>query len=99
MTGAGALDRRTQERYATPFASASPIQQREIFESLFNEDAPLRNFPARVVNLISGGYYTTTAGYADMGYIGNRALAVFPPPAPDVMKQIDSAVASLAKRW
>jgi hypothetical protein len=99
MTGAAELDRRMHERYATRFANASQVQQREIFESLFGEDTPLRNFPARVVNLIAGGYYTTTAGYADMGYVGNRALAVFPAPATDAIQQIDTAVANLAKRW
>jgi hypothetical protein len=99
MSGAAELDRRMQERYATPFANASAVQQREIFESLFGADLPLRNFPARVVNLISGGYYTTTAGYADMGYVGNRAMAVFPAPAANVIQQIDAAIANLAKRW
>lgn len=99
MTGAAELDRRMQARHATRFAAALPAQQREVFESLFGEDAPLRNFPARVVNLISAGYYTTTAGYADMGYAGNRPLPVFPAPAAEVIQQIDAAVAGLAKRW
>lgn len=99
MAGAAELDRRMQERYATRFAGASQGQQREIFESLFGEETALRTFPARVVNLIAGGYYLTTAGYADMGYVGNRALTVFPAPAADVMQQIDAAVASLAKHW
>lgn len=98
MTGAAELDRRMQARHGARFADASPARQREVFESLFGDDAPLRNFPARVVNLIAGGYYTTTAGYADMGYVGNRALSVFPAPTADVMRQIDAAVAGLAKR-
>lgn len=99
MAGAAELDRRMQARYATRFAIASQTRQREIFESLFGEDTALRNFPARVVNLIAGGYYTTAAGYADMGYVGNRALSVFPAPADDVVQQIDAAVDSLAKGW
>ncbi|MEJ1963584.1 MAG: gluconate 2-dehydrogenase subunit 3 family protein [Gammaproteobacteria bacterium] len=94
------LERRARESHQMPFAGLPSAAQRAVFESLLEPAMPprLRAFPAHVANLIAGGYYTTKAGYADMGYAGNVALERFPAPSEPVIRQIEAAVAELASR-
>lgn len=94
------LERRARDRQQMPFVALPPDAQRTVFESLLEPAMPprLRAFPARIANLIAGGYYTTKAGYADMGYAGNVPLEHFPAPSAAVIRQIESAVAQLMSR-
>lgn len=91
------LDRRALDAHQAAFAQATPAQQARLFAAFAADTG--RDFAVRLVNLICGGYYTTPAGHADMGYVGNQALAVFPAPAPEVVRQLEAAVGALAAGW
>jgi hypothetical protein len=52
-------------------------------------------FYAKIRRLVIGAYYTTEAGFQDIGYIGNVALSSYPGPSPEVLAAIDSACAKL----
>lgn len=52
-------------------------------------------FYARMRALTIGAYYTTEAGFKDIGYIGNQALDAFPPMSAEVKAHIDRASAKL----
>ncbi|HUC85190.1 MAG TPA: gluconate 2-dehydrogenase subunit 3 family protein [Candidatus Acidoferrales bacterium] len=39
-------------------------------------------------DLTTGGFYTTPAGWRDIGYVGNVALAHFDGPPPEVLKYV-----------
>ncbi|MGJ3626806.1 hypothetical protein AB5I41_07880 [Sphingomonas sp. MMS24-JH45] len=56
---------------------------------------PPAGFYARLRRLVIGGYYTTEAGFADIGYVGNVALPAFPEPTPDVLAAIERACRQL----
>jgi hypothetical protein len=48
-------------------------------------------FYARIRRLVIGAYYTTEAGFKDIGYIGNVALSSYPGPSPEVLAALDAA--------
>lgn len=52
-------------------------------------------FYARVRKLVIGAYYTTEAGFKDIGYIGNVALSAYPGPSPEVLAALDQAYVKL----
>ncbi len=93
------LDRITMRSHHLPFAQAARPDQAAAFAAFAADEGPGRSAAIRIVNLICGGYFTTPAGHADMGYVGNQALAEFAPPAPEVVRQLEAAVADLATRW
>jgi len=52
-------------------------------------------FYARVRKLVIGAYYTTEAGFKDIGYIGNVALSSYPGPSPEVLAALEAAYSRL----
>jgi hypothetical protein len=54
-----------------------------------------KGFYARVRKLVIGAYYTTEAGFKDIGYIGNVALSAYPGPSPEVLAALDAAYVKL----
>lgn len=53
------------------------------------DSSPQARFYRRVRRLVIGAYFTTEAGFKDIGYIGNQALAAYPAPSPEVMAVLD----------
>ena len=85
--GKGLFDLAAADRAAvlTPLAtrSADPALQ-----------AP-HAFFRKLRSLTIGGYYTTPAGFKDIGYIGNVPRSVDPGPSPQVRAALDSAFKTL----
>lgn len=52
------------------------------------ERAAAALFFAKLRDLAAGGYYTTPEGSKDIGYIGNKPMAEFPGPPPEVLKHL-----------
>jgi hypothetical protein len=52
-------------------------------------------FFAKVRKLVIGAYYTTEAGFADIGFSGNVALKSWPGPSPEVVAAINLALGKL----
>jgi hypothetical protein len=48
-------------------------------------------FFARYRDLTAGAFYSTPAGRADLGYIGNVPLARFDGPPAELLKKLDLA--------
>lgn len=59
------------------------------------KDAPTRAFFRRFRALTVGAYYTTEAGFKDIGYIGNVARARDPGPSPEVIAVLEERLKGL----
>jgi hypothetical protein len=84
---------------ATSFTAASADVRHALLTDLANgassgKMAPA-GFYARVRKLVIGAYYTTEAGFKDIGYIGNVALSSYPGPSPEVLAALEQAYVRL----
>lgn len=86
LAGLDDLDLRARAAGARSFAAAEPAVRQALLEAL----APT-TFTRKIRQLIIGGYYTTEAGFKDIGYIGNQALEAYPPASDEVRAHIDAA--------
>jgi Gluconate 2-dehydrogenase subunit 3 len=80
----GAASRPVREAILTDLADATSA----------GKVAP-KDFYARVRKLVIGAYYTTEAGFKDIGYIGNVPLSSYPGPSPEVLAALDAACGKL----
>jgi hypothetical protein len=87
------MDDRARAAGARSFAGARPAVQASVLEAL-STGADTKFF-SRTRALMIGGYYTTEAGFKDIGYIGNQALDSYPEPSKAVRDVLDAACARL----
>jgi hypothetical protein len=82
---------------AGDFAGSSASVRQRVLEALADpaRRMPPAGFYARLRRIVIGGYYTTEAGFADIGYVGNVALPAFPEPSPEVLAAIERACQQL----
>lgn len=80
---------------AARFTAAQPAVREAIMVDLAEgkgagKVAPTGFWP-KFRKLVIGAYYTTEAGFADIGFIGNVAQKSFPLPSAEVVAQINAA--------
>ncbi|MGM9487450.1 gluconate 2-dehydrogenase subunit 3 family protein [Ideonella sp. YS5] len=91
------LDGESRRRFEHDFAGASVEQQRAICDEICwaEKAAPERaaqaTFFARFRDLTGGGFYTTPAGMADLGFAGNVPLERFDGPPAEVIRLVGLA--------
>jgi len=84
--GFGWLDDYMARTYSSDFLSAKPEQQTAVLDTLAYrknatpETAGGRRFWVWVRNMVVDAYYTSPAGVADLGYMGNSAMSQFSVP-------------------
>jgi hypothetical protein len=76
------------------FAESDPQHQTALFDN-FCDVKDAQPFARRLIELICAGYYTTRAGHAAIGYVGNVALERFPPPSPEIIKHFEEVLSAL----
>ena len=84
---------------AASFTVAAPKVRQAILGDLADgtssgKMAP-KGFYARIRRLTIGAYYTTEAGFKDIGYIGNVAMDSYPGPSAEVLAALESAYQKL----
>ncbi len=88
------LDREAQARFGTRFHLATNAQRTQICDEIcyLPTAKPEHQFAAQFFDTIrdqtATAFYTTPAGWKDLGYIGNVALPTFEGPNAAVRKQI-----------
>ncbi len=101
LSGLAWLDAESSARFGQTFAQASDDQRRAIFDSIaFRARVqPGYERPAfffvRLRGLMLGGFYSLPEGMADIGYVGNAPVPVYPGPTPEAMAHLDAALAKL----
>jgi len=95
LGGLAWINRAATRSGGQPFADAKPQIREAVLARLAantgSGEAPPVGFYARLRRLTIGGYYTTKAGFEDIGYIGNKALDAFPAPSAAVRAALDRA--------
>lgn len=85
------LDAEARSRFGKGFAECALDAQTAIVSDIVTEGTTARK-QARSFFLLfrdraTGGYYTTPEGWKAIGYTGNVAMAEFPGPPPEALKQ------------
>jgi len=91
------LDVESTERFALEFTDLTLDQKHEICDDICYEPdvgpdyrAAARFFD-RVRDLTSTAFWTTAEGMADLGFVGNRAMASFEGPPKEVLERLGLA--------
>ena len=89
------LDAESKKRFGKLYADAAPEQQTAILDDIVADGTPARKaahgFFKMFRDRVSGGYYSTPAGWKAIGYIGNMPMLEFPGPPPEVLKHLGLA--------
>lgn len=91
------LNREGADRFGRPFADLGVEQRTSICDEICYlpraKPAHLAGakFFARYRDLTAGGYYTTPAGWKEIGYVGNVALSRFDGPPLEVLRKVGLA--------
>jgi gluconate 2-dehydrogenase subunit 3-like protein len=94
LEGLAWMDAEALLRFEKYFAELSESQQHEICDDICYEPnakpkfARAAAFFARYRDLTVGGFYSTPAGWKDIGYIGNVALPKFEGPPMELLQKL-----------
>jgi len=94
LSGLTWMDAESQRRFSKLFVDLSPAEAEAICDDICHQAkaSPAHLSGARFFTtfrgLVLGGYYTTSVGMKDVGYVGNVPLATFDGPPPEVLKRL-----------
>ena len=95
LDGLAWIEKEAKKRFKKSFADLSESQQQAICDDICYEPKatvklkPAARFFALFRNLTASGFYTTSVGWKDVGYVGNVALPSFEGPPPEVLKYLN----------
>ena len=96
------LEQESLDRYSVSFAEASAQQQAGILDDIAFRDRvkpgleKAGRFFAKFRHLAMSAWYSTEAGMAEIGYVGNMPLAGdYPGPTPEALAHLDEALKRL----
>ena len=94
LEGLAWMDAEALLRFEKYFAEITESQQRAICDDICYEPNAKPKFTraaaffTRYRDLTVGGFYSTPAGWKDIGYIGNVALSKFEGPPPELLRKL-----------
>jgi len=94
LEGLAWLDQESTQRFTSEFATLDAAQQQAICDDICDilraapEYRAGARFFARFRDLTAGGFYSTPAGRADLGYLGNVPLTHFEGPPPALLSKL-----------
>ena len=94
LSGLDALGGSMRRDGGIRFEDAPQARQIAAFDQFCHNPSTVR-FASRLIELVCGGYYTTRAGHAAIGYVGNVGLTSFPGPPPEVVRHLERALSQL----
>lgn len=102
LDGLDAMETDSHRRFGKSTFESAPADRQTLFSGLpvrpSEKAAPEHGphtFFRKFRSLVIGAYYTTDAGFKDIGYIGNVVLSSFPGPSPEVKAELDKRLAKL----
>lgn len=106
INGLAWLDQESRTRSGAIFASADPAAQKTLLDEIAFKDKvkPGLEKPAEFFNrfrsLTLGAYYTTTEGWAEIGYIGNQpGTGDYPGPTPEAAAHIKGVIEGMGLKY
>lgn len=97
LEGLAWIEAESRLRYEKKFADLDEAGQHSICDDICHVPRAAPRFKTAAVffalfrNLTASGFYTTPAGWKDIGYVGNTALERFDGPPPAVLKHVGLA--------
>jgi gluconate 2-dehydrogenase gamma chain len=94
VSGLQWLDQEAKKHQARSFRKLPENIQLAVFDSLAKSvqagqaSEASKTFFDRLVYLFVGGFYTTREGMADIGYVGNVALAKYEGPSAEIRQRL-----------
>jgi hypothetical protein len=94
VAGLAWLENESAKRFRQSFADLAATQQHAICDGICFAPKAAPEFRTAATffsifrNLTAGGFYTTPAGWKDVGYVGNVALDHFAGPPPEVLQRL-----------
>lgn len=96
------LEQESLDRFAVSFAEATTVQQSAILDDIAYRDRvktgleDASRFFVKFRHLVMSAYYSTEAGVAEIGYIGNTPIVgEYPGPTPEAMAHLNEALKRL----
>lgn len=91
LDGLDRMDVMARHLGARDFVGADRMTQERILEAVGDPKSTAATAPfyKRFRRIVMGGYYTTEAGMADLGYVGNQPLKSYPAPTPEMVAQME----------
>lgn len=87
------FDATARARHGRDFADLPEAERSALLDAVCAEGSPERkagfNFYQKIRSLVLGGYYSTPAGWADIGYVGNRPIGGdWPGPPKEILEKL-----------
>lgn len=88
------LNSESQKRFGEVFINLDDAQKAAICDDIKWEKTAEPQYQAgarfftKVRKLAATAFYTTEEGMADIGYVGNKPIATFPGPPPEVLQKL-----------
>lgn len=102
LSGLAWVEADSRTRFGKPFIQTSQAERARLFDLLTDQSkAPAdlqkpAGFFARLRSLTVGAYYSSEAGIADIGYVGNEPLeGDYPGPTPEALAHLKTALDGL----
>ncbi len=95
QAGLAWLDAEATARFGKVFAECAGQQQTALLDDIVRDDTEANKKAFSFFQLFrdraAGGYYSTPVGWEAIGYVGNKPIAEFPGPPPEVLKHLGLA--------
>ena len=100
LDGLAELDAQSARRFNKSWLASDASERTQLLDEIAVQTAGAggerqHQFFLRVRYVIVGAYYSTEAGWRDIGYLGNVALTAFPPVAPQVEALLEQRLKKL----
>ncbi len=95
QTGLAWLDAEATARFGKGFAECAGEQHTALLDDIVRDGSEANKKAFSFFKLFrdraAGGYYSTPVGWEAIGYVGNKPIAEFPGPPPEVLKHLGLA--------
>ncbi|GHF13368.1 hypothetical protein GCM10017044_04210 [Kordiimonas sediminis] len=90
LDGLDWIDAEAKRRFSAGYAECGHDAQVTMMADIATDtDSTYHRFFDRFRTLTLGGYYTTPAGFEDIGYLGNVPMEHYPGPADDIKAMLE----------
>jgi len=96
MKGLSWVETEAVHCFGQPLELCTNEQKNAFMQTMATEsNKPEHKFFVSLKRLTLGGYYTTPAGFKDIGYIGNVPMKTYPGPSAEQVKKLEKSMADL----
>ena len=96
LPGLAWVDSEAQARHGRAYSALAEAERAAILRDAPSADARGKAFLDKMKFLTAGAYYTTEAGIAELGYVGNEPIeGDYPGPTPEALAHLDGVLKGL----